>query len=277
MKLTQDEIKEATKLLRDWQLKRLPTLRAETPAVSKYFDEVTLIIYSFPKEGTEAESFQWIEFAIRQSWHVLGGLKTVLIVPRLFKEATDFASGEKFVEIQVEPSLVPGNIPSMSADCIQRLHARFSTPNCLVIQDDGFPLSDNLGDFLGKADFWGAPIICDGLKRKFFYAIGLGTYNGGFSLRSRRFCAFAAEMWAKGLRRLARDCGEDFYYTFYLRLVPQAWGRFTFPSESAAFHFAFDDLGGYVALPAASIKPFGLHGKTTFAYLLKQGVDDLQD
>ncbi len=265
--MTRDEIEHATKTLREWQLARLPALRDEVAPKSKYFNEVTLIIYSFPKEGTEQEAFQWIEFAIRQSWRLLGKLKTVLVVSHPFKEAMALAQKEATLELQIEPSLIAGDIHSMSADCIQKLHTRFTTPYCLIIQDDGFPLRDNLSDFLDKADYWGAPIICDGIKRKFFFAIGLGSYNGGFSLRSKRLCAFASEMWKRFFSKTRLICGEDFYYTFYLRLLPQAWGRFKFPSENAAFHFAFDDLGGNVTLPLDRVKPFGIHGKTTFARL----------
>lgn len=266
--MTDCETNSPVKALRDWQRARLPILRAKPLMPSKYEKDVTLVIYSFPAENAAAQAFQWIECSIRQTWHLLGRLKTVLVVDRPFPEALAFARSEPSVELQIEPSLVPGDIHSMSADCIQRLHRRFTTPHCLIIQDDGFPLRDNLGDFIGKADYWGAPIISDGWKRKLCYGLGLGAFNGGFSLRTRRFCAYAAAMWSRYFHFLKPKCGEDFYYTTLLRLLPRTGFAFKFPNEKAAFAFAFDDLDGHVALPYREIKPFGIHGKSTAAFLL---------
>ena len=253
--------------LREWQKKRLIELRGRRFAVSRHAADVTLVIYTFPKPGHEAEMFQWIECSILHTWSVLGSLKTVIVASHEFAAVRVFEDVYPDVEVQIASNLVPGNIKTMSLDCIRNLHSRFFTPYCLVIQDDGFPLRDTLGEFLGKADFWGAPIISDGWKRKLAYAIGLGSLNGGFSLRSKVLCEHASKKWYSVFRHIFpedhRHLGEDFYYTTLLKFLPSTWFKFRFPSERDAFRFAFDNLGGHVSLPLETIRPFGFHGKPT--------------
>ena len=268
----------------DTQPSELHALRKASFRASAYSGEVTLVAYSFPPPEREGEMFSRLEFAILHSWQILGKLKTALVVNRPFHEASRFAATHTdVVELQVAPGLVPGNIKTMSLDCIKNLHGRFSTPYCLVIQDDGVPLRDTLRDFLGKYDFIGAPIISDGWRRKLAYAIGLGSFNGGFSLRSRRFCEYASHMWfsffSKFMREDSRHLGEDFYYTTLLKLLPMTWWRFHFPGEGEAFRFSVDRLGGRVS-PPKGVRPFGIHGKmpgvTVLAYHFweKSGYED---
>lgn len=260
--------------LREWQKRRLAELRGRRFPRSRYADQVTLVIYTFPKLGSEAEMFPWIECSILQSWSVLGSLKTVIVASHDFSAARDFAAVYPDVEMQIAGNLVPGNIKTMSLDCIRNLHARFATPWCLVIQDDGFPLKDELADFLGKADFWGAPIISDGWKRKLAYAIGMGSFNGGFSLRSKALCEQASRKWFSVFRHVFpedhRHLGEDFYYTTLLKFLPSTWLKFRFPSERDSFRFAFDNLGGLVSLPMDAVRPFGFHGKPTAELMLEK-------
>ena len=234
---------------------------------------VTILIYTFPKKGDEAFAFGKIVESIRNTWAKIGRLHTVIVASHRFCEVEEFVANNENVELQIEPSLVYGNIKTMSLDCIKRLYTRFSTPYVLIIQDDGYPLKSNLGDFVGKADFWGAPIISDGWKRKLAYAIGMGSFNGGFSLRSRKLCEYASKMWfsflSKFMREDNRHLGEDFYYTTLLKFLPMTWWRFRFPSEKDAFRFAVDRLGGKVT-PPKGIDSFGVHGKlpevTVLAY-----------
>lgn len=254
--------------LRAWQLSRLPGLRERSFPVSCHVDDVSLVIYSFPPKGREDEMFQWIEHSILHSWATLGKLKTVIIVHAKFRAAEAFAAlHHDTVDLQVEPAIVPGDIKTMSMDCIKKLHSRFATPYCLVIQDDGMPLTANLGDFIGKYDYIGAPIISDGWRRTLAYALGLGCFNGGFSLRSKRFCEYASAKWSSFFSKFMSDgrlhLGEDVYYTTLLKLLPMTWLRFRFPSLRKAFAFAADSLGGYVSIPRR-LRPFGFHGKDTF-------------
>lgn len=227
-------------------------------------EQVTILIYTFPKTGGEDAAFAKIRASIEQAWKLLGRLKTVIVASHHFSAVDDFVGANPQVELQIESTIVPGNIKTMSMDCIKRLYTRFATPYVLVIQDDGFPIRSNLGDFLGKADFWGAPIISDGWKRRLAYAIGLGSFNGGFSLRSRALCEHAARKWKSFYRHIfsedSRFLGEDFYYTTLLKFLPSTWLKFRFPSEKEAFRFSVDRLGGRVA-PPEDAAPFGVHGR----------------
>lgn len=240
----------------------------------RVFDSITILAYAFPPSGMEEAAFAKIAASIERTWEKIGMCKTVLVAHAPFKAAVAFAAARPDVELQVEPSLVPGDIKTMSLDCIKRLHSRFSTPYVLIVQNDGFPLRGNVSDFLGRRDFYGAPIICDGWKRRLCYALGFGSFNGGFSLRSRRLCAYASKAWFRFFRFVfhedSRHLGEDFYYTTLLRLLPTTWLRYRFPSENEAFYFAFDALGGHVALPIGRILPFGFHGHATAEQL---GID----
>lgn len=235
--------------------------------------DVTILAYTFPRPGDEADAFRKIEAAVEKTWRMVGRLKTVIVASSPFREVETFAASNQNVELQVEPSLIPGDIKTMSLDCIKNLYKRFSTPYVLVIQDDGYPIRPGLEGFLGKADFYGAPIISDGWKRRLAYAAGFGAFNGGFSLRSRTLCEYASRMWSsffsKFMREDSRHLGEDFYYTTLLKLLPFTWFRFRFPSEKEAFRFAIDRLGGKVT-PPAGIHPLGIHGKmpevTVLAY-----------
>lgn len=226
-------------------------------------EDVTMLIYTFPPFGEEGAAFSRIAASVKQTWKKCGELKTVIVASHRFAEVEDFTASHPNVELQIEPTLVPGNIKTMSLDCIRNLHRRFSTPWVLIIQDDGYPINGNLSDFIGKADFWGAPIISDGWKRRLAYAVGLGSFNGGFSLRSRALCEYASKKWFSVFRYIfsenSRYLGEDFYYTTLLKLLPSTWFKFKFPSEREAFGFSFDALGGCVTLPD-NVKPFGCHG-----------------
>jgi hypothetical protein len=249
-----------------WREKRLGELAGVDFPVSRYVDRVTLVVYVFPPEGKEAGLFEGIKASVLHTWDLLGKLKTVIVSSHGFKEVQDFASAYGGVEVQIEPSIVPGKIKTMSMDCIKNLHKRFDTEYCLIVQDDGFPLKDNLGDFLGRCDFYGAPIISDGWKRKLAYGSGFGSFNGGFSLRSRKICEYASKKWFSFWSRIfkedSRFLGEDFYYTTLLKLLPATWFKFKFPGEEESFSFSVDILDGLAASPEG-IAPFGIHGKAT--------------
>jgi len=230
-------------------------------------EQVTILIYTFPKPGAEDVAFAKIVASIEQTWRFVGHLKTVIVASHHFAAVDDFVAKHPEVELQIEPTLVPGKIKTMSMDCIKRLYTRFLTPYVLIIQDDGFPIRKGLEEFLSKCDFYGAPIISDGWKRKLAYAIGMGSFNGGFSLRSRALCEHASKKWysffSKFMSEDNRHLGEDFFYTTLLRFLPSTWRMFKFPSERESFCFSFDSLGGRVALPVGKVSPFGIHGHDT--------------
>lgn len=232
-------------------------------------DDLTILIYTFPRQGEEEASFGRIVGSIERTWRLIGRMKTVIVADRAFDQVKEFSSAnaDDVVELQIEPTLVPGRIQTMSLDCIKRLYTRFSTPYVLIIQDDGYPLKSNIDDFVGRYDFIGAPIISDGWKRRLAYAIGLGSFNGGFSLRSRRLCEYASKAFFRFYRHIFpedhRHLGEDFYYTTLLKFLPTTWFRFRFPNEKEAFRFSVDLLGGHVT-PPPDADPFGVHGKLQF-------------
>lgn len=239
------------------------------------FDDVTILIYTFPKPGTEDVAFAKIVASIERTWKHVGRLKTVIVASYRFAAVEKFAADNKEVELQIEPALVPGNIKTMSMDCIKSLYRRFSTPYVLIIQDDGFPIRAGLEEFVGKWDYIGAPIMCDGWKRKLCFALNLASYNGGFSLRSKRYCEYVSKWWFRFGRKVlsphSRHIGEDFVYCFLARLNPYAWLKFRFPSEREAFRFSVDTLGGRVAWPKGAL-PFGLHGKDVMSNHLTENV-----
>ncbi len=232
--------------------------------------DVTIIIYTFPKRGEEAKAFKRIEAAILRTWKVLGLLQTVIVVSHEFDAVVRFASLYSNVTIKLQPALVFGDINSMSYDCIVNLHRYFTTPYCLIIQEDGFPLQNRLCEFLGKYDFIGAPSIRDG-RRKWLNALGIVGLNGGFSLRSHRICEAASRDWQRFWRFVinpqTRFFAEDTYYTVTALLNPFYRFRYHFPSEKEAFRFSYDSLNGLIAPPKEL--PFGFHGKKTAEYYLK--------
>ena len=81
-------------------------------------DQVTILIYTFPERGSEAEPFKKIVASIEQTWKCCGKLKTVIVSSHYFAEVENFVAEHSNVELQIEPSLVYGNIKTMSLDCI---------------------------------------------------------------------------------------------------------------------------------------------------------------
>lgn len=226
-------------------------------------DLVTILIYTFPKKGNEADAFGKIVASVEQTWKCCGKLKTVIVASHRFAEVEKFVADYPNVELQIEPSLEHGNIRSMSLDCIIRLHTRFSTPYVLIIQDDGYPVREGLEEFVWKWDFIGAPSVRDG-RRRLMNLLGFPCLNGGFSLRSRRICKRAANAWNKWWRFFlnpsSRFFSEDTFYTLTACL---GWGYrhgLKFASEKDAFRFAYDSLKGLIAKPK-DIDSFGVHGR----------------
>lgn len=255
--------------LRQWQLRELPVLR-EAAFARPVTDDLTVVAYTFPAEGGE-DAFAFLECAILQTWRVLGKLPVSLVAGRPFKAAVDFASRHGCVDLQIEGTLVPGRIETMSADCCGRLCGRFATAYCLVVQDDGFPLRPGIGDFLGKWDFVGAPYVRISPLRNIVSRIcGLNESNGGFSLRSKRICEAAAEWWKRKYSALhpSRATVEDIYYT---RTLPLRHSSFRFKYKIApnteAIKFSYDAI---VRQPVAE-PPFGFHRAESFAFLSERG------
>lgn len=260
----------AREWLRAWQHEKLPGLRGEILDSSHYNEDVTLVAYTFPKNESDFDS---IEFSVRQSWHCLGRLKTVVIADRMTPTIHRFAEASHGdVDVQVEPALVPGSIASMSHDCITKLFSRFTTPYCLVVQDDGFPLQGNLGDFLGKYDYIGSPVVRDVPAQYLVDLFRIECLNGGFSLRSRKICQEAATQWNRYWRHFitigSKYHVEDVFYTKTACFNLLYRFRHRFPSCRVARRFCLPDFDGELDIRNNIPKPFGVHGPTAIWQLM---------
>ena len=235
-------------------------------------DDVTVLIYTFPKPGDEAEAFARIAAALGRTWENVGRLKTVVVASHRFAELDAFASANSNIEVQIEPSLVYGEIKTMSMDCIKNLHARFTTSYVLIVQDDGYPVRPGLDEFVERGyDFIGSPYcralpVPDLLTRILNYC----PSNGGFSLRTKRICELAARSWTKryaGRAFVVAEMSEDLFYTRTLpRREPLFWLRRRQAPSIVSEFFSYE---GEFPLCAKSL-PFGFHTATAFSVLQRR-------
>lgn len=247
--------------------RRLPELRRRAVPPCRH-PGVTLLIYWYPKAAPDgSRPVEPCEFALRQSWDVLGFLPTVVVTDRRWPALEAFARAMG-VTVQEEPTLVPGDIWTMTLDCVARLHTRFATRHVLIVQNDGWPLRDELDAFL-RYDCVGAPGVSPGWRGRVADLLGLTVLNGGFSLRSRRFCRAVAWRWRVLWRHLLRPghpwLSEDVFCTRTLRLAdPWFRLRFRFAPSHVARRFSLDCLEGALPVPPDA-SPMGFHGRLTAA------------
>ena len=265
------EFKRNVEALRNWQLAKLATYGKGYEPICKGPSNITVLAYFFRPPEMAAVAFPFLKCAILETWRLCGAMKTVIVVHTLAKEVSVFAMQyPRLIEIQEEPTLRPGDINSMSIDCITRLYSRFSTDEVLIVQDDGFPLRSGLERFSGRYDFIGAPF-----RRPFFFIQLLGRVlrdwpsNGGFSLRSRKMCRLVAEHWEIHDANTPFDKTkiEDCYYT---QTVPRSSLRFRWKMHIAesnvAFRFSYD---GSISIPPPS-DVFGFHGAGGFQAIVNR-------
>lgn len=232
-------------------------------------DDVTVIAYHFWPQACFEEAFLRLECAIRETWLHCGMMKTVLVVNEAPSCVMRFAEAFPSVVVQVEGTLVPGKIFTMSADMNGRLATRFNTPYCLVVQNDGFPLRSGLDDFVGKYDFIGAPYV--GLQWWKGLVAWLTNYhvqNGGFSLRSHAICEAAAKLWNDKYKNLGdcRKASEDIFYTGTLVKGERRYRRaFKLATSTESLAFSWDAI---VPIPMPFRLPFGFHGEKAFEGLM---------
>lgn len=253
--------------LRQYVARRLPALRKRAVPPCRH-PGVTLLIYWYPRVGADgSRPMEPCEFALRQSWDVLGFLPTVIVTDCRWPALEAFAR-ETGAILQEEPSLVPGDIWSMTLDCVARLHTRFATRHVLIVQNDGWPLRDELDAFL-RYDCVGAPCVTPGWRERVADLLGLTVLNGGFTLRSRRLCRAVALRWRLLWRHLLRPghpwLSEDIFYTRTLRLFdPWFRLRFRFAPARVARRFSVECLEGALPVPS-NANPMGFHGRLTAA------------
>jgi hypothetical protein len=253
--------------LEQWLLGRLHEMRSPAD-FSKGPADVTVLAYHFWAEEESDERFRFIEASVRETWRQCGLMKTVLVVDAPPPYAVAFAGDfSPWVDIQVEPGLVPGQIHTMSVDCNGKLCTRFATSHVLLVQNDGFPLRPGLEDFLGKWDYIGAPYVRDAWwKRAVCRALGCWVSNGGFSLRTHDICERAAYYWEKKYkdRGDSHDVTEDLFYTQTLPIREHDYRRHVHVADNrSALAFSYDAL---VPMDCKAL-PFGFHRDCTFAVL----------
>lgn len=238
--------------------------------------DVTVLAYHFwGREGYET-AFEKIAHAFNETWRHCGLLKSVLVVNETAPCVERFVAEHANVEVQVEPSLVPGDIFTMSADMNGRLYMRFATPYVLIIQGDGYPLRPGLGEFVGKYDFIGAPYV--GLqwwKTLVAWAMNYHVQNGGFSLRSHAICRAAAWHWNRKYHALGncKAASEDIFYTETLVKRERRYRRaFRFASSRESLAFSWDAI---VPIPKPKKLPFGFHRESTVEILCGKDVDEI--
>lgn len=248
-----------------WQRSNLPRLREMDLSVSKYAGELTLVIYSF---GGSDDVFDVHEFPILHTWRVLGMMPVSIVTDTPSDRVVGFQRKyPDYVAIKTTQGLVRGDVNSMCVDCMTDLYRYFETPYCLIIQDDGFPIQDNLNLFLGKWDYIGAPSVRDSFRQHVADLLLRDCLNGGFSLRSRRYCLAVARNWRAWGRWYSKVRGfgpeEDLLYSCVMRINPWMRMRYRLPGAKTARRFAFFDLLGGFDAATLKEKPFGLHGQST--------------
>ena len=266
---------ETTTDLVTWQLARLEERRA-TDYAPTLFGQVTALVYHFWDDAQLDVQFDFVESAIYETWRHCGKLRTCLVVNKTTPRIEAFAARHgDAVTIRVNTMLVPGDLPSMSIDCNVNLHRYFDTDYVLVIQNDGFPLRQGLGAFLGTCDYVGAPFVRKTLSNRLLglwprFAVG----NGGFSLRTKNICERASYYWTKRYHCLpheSRFVREDAFYCFVLPFLERSYRKAVrFASWEVASQFSYDRLYG----ESVSSLPFGFHGKGAFTYLADVGLFD---
>ena len=240
--------------------------------------DVTVVMYFF--WGIDDAPMKWPDFAgaLLATWRNCGCLHTVVVTNVRHDCVVDFASRHSNVEIQVEESLLPGSINSMSVDCNAKLHTRFGTKYVLIVQDDGFPLRPGLDEFVNLGyDFIGSP-YCRALPMPNFLTAILNycPSNGGFSLRTRKLCERVAYYWHKYYSKrtfVVDEMSEDLFYT---KTLPTKKLLFWFGRKQApsiiAERFSYE---GLFPLYAKSM-PFGFHTPRGFATLEKRAGEYLR-
>ena len=233
--------------------------------------DVTALMYFFWDEANAASVFPRFEGALLETWRHCGLLKTVLVTNTRHKCLVDFSTRFENVEIQIESSLIPGQINTMSIDCNSRLHTRFETDYVLIVQDDGFPLRAGLDDFIGKGyDFIGSP-YCRALPLPNLLTkiLNFCPSNGGFSLRTRKMCALASKLWRKHYAHkefFVPEMSEDLFYTITLPKHFMYWLKRKQAPSIVAGQFSYEGV-----FPLYSNEmPFGFHTATGFARLARK-------
>ena len=251
-------------------LKRSVDLACEGIDDVKPRSDVTLLMYFFWDEAKAVSAFSRFEGALLETWRHCGLLKTVLVSNFRHECLVEFSNRFKNVEIQIESSLIPGQINTMSIDCNSKLHTRFDSDYVLIVQEDGFPLRKGIDEFIEKGfDYFGSP-YCRALSFPNFLTriLNFCPSNGGFSLRTRKMCMLASKLWRKRYAHKefsVPEMSEDLFYTITLPKHFMYWLKRKQAPSIVAEQFSYE---GVFPLYSKEM-PFGFHTATGFAHLAR--------
>ena len=250
-----------------WKRVRIEEDRSSAP-VAKGRGDVTVVAYAFAPRDKMLECVESIELALRETYRWCGLLKTTLVVNQMTErlERLESEFGAAF-RIDVDSSLIPGDIVGFSRNMINTLPERFDTPYILNIHPDGFPLRRGLDEFVGRWDYIGAPwnIDDDDLITKVLLSRNDGAGNGGFALRSRKICEIGASAYRR-FWKIIPDCYllyEDIFFTRFLtRWHPGYLRRISLAPRVDAMRFSICEELCSVEKPVRL--PFGFHSWNAF-------------
>ena len=242
-------------------------------------DDVTVVAYCFASQEKMHECVASIEFALRETYRNCGLLKTTIVVNRMTERLeylkSEFGCGFR---VDVDDTLVPGDIVGFSRNMIKTLPDRFDTTYILNVHPDGFPLRRGLDDFVGRWDYIGGPwnITNDDLLTKALLSRNDGSGNGGFALRTRKICEIGAAAY-KRFWKIIPDCYllyEDIFFTRFLtRWHPGYAKSVSLAPRSEALKFSVSGElmpGEYLNCP-----PFGFHSAIGFTELVRRLGDSI--
>ena len=259
----------------EWKRVRIEEDRSSAPCARGRGD-VTVVAYAFTSRDKMSECVESIELALRETYRWCGLLKTTLVVNQMTEQLERLKSefGDVF-RIDVDTSLMPGDITGFSRNMIKTLPDRFDTPYMLNIHPDGFPLRHGLDEFVGRWDYVGGPwnIANDDFVTRVLLARNNGAGNGGFALRSRKICELGSAAYRR-FWKIIPDCYllyEDIFFTRFLpRWQPGYAKRIALASQEESARFSFcenvDAQRHYGELPV------GFHSWESFLFLCKSGL-----
>lgn len=251
-----------------WQRKAIPLL-SELPVKTPEVHCVSVIAYFFWDDARIDTLFYTIESAFLMTRLVCGALPCILVVNRATPRIQTFCE-KHGIALQVDKTLT-GGVPRMNIDCVETLHSRFDTEYVLVIQSDGFPLRQGLGEFVGTYDYIGAPWGQSSWYTNLVfpypkYCVG----NGGFTVRSKRLCELSSFCYRRKYRHLPYGywVADD---TFYCKTLPRFERRcretMVYAPPEVAGRFSFETNKDFYAKDGHM--PFGFHSVRGFEQILR--------
>jgi len=253
-----------TTSLSQWQQQNLPVLK-KTPASTLKTQNVTAVAHWFWNDDRFETNFFSIEFCLRMTRLYAGCIPITLIVNKQ-SHLVEALADELKLTVIVDKTLTNG-LKSLNHEYIVNLHKYFDTEYCLTIQNDGFPIRQGLQEFIGKADYIGAPWPANGDDwiTRILLKSDTRVGNGGFSLRSKRICEAASRLYQKKYKLLP-FCYLTVDDLFYCRALPTYEKKYRtqmkFADMELAAGFSVErDINSFNKLTSP---PLGLHSQTGF-------------